>query len=48
MEEGIRKSKKLENAILVGVGLRNTAKFELHESLEELKQLALTAGAGVS
>jgi len=48
MEEGIRKSKKLENVILVGVGLRNTAKFELQESLEELKQLALTAGAGVT
>lgn len=47
MEEGIRKSKKLENAILVGVGLRNTGKIELRESLKELQQLALTAGAKV-
>lgn len=48
MEEGIRKSNKLENAILVGVGLRNTGKIELRESLKELQQLALTAGAKVT
>lgn len=47
MEEGIRKKNKLENAILVGVGLRNAGKIEMHESLEELKHLALTAGAEV-
>jgi len=48
MEEGIRKSNKLENAILVGVGLRNAGKIELRESLKELQQLALTAGAKVT
>ena len=48
MEEGIRKSNKLENAILVGVGLRNAGKIELRESLNELQQLALTAGANVT
>lgn len=48
MEEGIRKSNKLENAILVGVGLRSAGKIELRESLKELQQLALTAGAKVT
>jgi len=48
LEERIRKNNNIENAILVGVGLRNTGKIELHESLEELKHLALTAGAKVT
>jgi len=48
LEEGIRKNKNIENAILAGVELRNAGKNELHESLEELKHLALTAGANVT
>jgi len=48
LEKGTRKNKNLENAILVGVGLRDAGKIELGESLEELKHLALTAGANVT
>ena len=48
MEKETRVNKNLENAILVGVGLRDAGIIELRESLEELKHLALTAGANVT
>ena len=36
-----------ENAVLVGVALQGTTRDELNSSLEELKQLSITAGANV-
>ncbi|MCH8272049.1 MAG: GTPase HflX, partial [Candidatus Marinimicrobia bacterium] len=36
-----------ENAVIVGVALKGTLREELDSSLEELKQLSITAGANV-
>ena len=41
------KIKSRQKAILMGVGTSDIAKEELEESLEELRQLAVTAGAEV-
>lgn len=36
-----------ENAVIVGVALKDTSREELNSSMEELKQLSITAGANV-